>query len=429
MPPYGASGPTAILGTVRPSGIVGWNGSDDGIYGGIDRRMDREFKLIHGLDWPAEIDEAWDGLVARNHRSSFVQSRHWYRSCLENLEGAPDSAVVVIAERRGTVEAILPLRRDTYRVPGAQVSVLRVPRHSHISLHDVVLNDEVDHEGLLSELLQFLRSHGEWRFDAILFGDLLDGSSLLELLCADASLRSIVYEKRACHCLPVMSDDELREHTSKNLHKNLRRVRRKLERQDQHAFLTTRGPRELEAFFERFLEVEASGWKGAAGRGSAIALDSSLHAHYRQLVKSLGDAGQCEIRLLEVNGQTAAALLAWISGDTVYTPKIGYDEEFASLMPGALLLADTVIRLSAEGGTREINMVSDASWTTGWRPERRPVYSASLFAKSPKGALLFRYLQLRAALDRWLRRRAPDLLHGVQTFRSLIGRRLSRLRS
>ena len=113
------------------------------------------------------------------------------------------------------------------------------------------------------------------------------------------------------------------------------------------SFRTTRDPESLSRSFEQFLEVEASGWKGASGTATAILLDTKLQAFYRQLMETFGQDGRCEINQLQIDGRIAAAQFALIAGETLSLLKIGYDQHFVDVAPGQLLLAHTVSRLHA----------------------------------------------------------------------------------
>ncbi len=63
--------------------------------------------------------------------------------------------------------------------------------------------------------------------------------------------------------------DETFSALSKNFRGNLRKARNKLAKLEGVEFVSARGPEELASALEVFLDVEASGWKGASGTGTA----------------------------------------------------------------------------------------------------------------------------------------------------------------
>jgi len=322
--------------------------------------MERKFQIIVGHDWPDSVSQAWRTLSENNPRSSHVHTYSWNRACVEHLGTGPESAILILVYQGKTLEAIFPFSTDVHRTLGIRVRVLRLSQHPHINLHDVVLCGDIDHHNLVADLFRFLKSHRDYECDVMQFGSLLENSSALQLLRNEKELRTTVFASAACDCVPVMSEDELRNFVSKNMRGNLRKARNKLDKCGEVKFRTTREPVLLRQFFAHFLEVEASGWKGAAGAGTAIKLHASLTAFYRQLVESFSVGKRCEINLLEVDGRVVAGQFALIAGDTMYLLKIGYDEEFREVAPGNLLLAHTLHRLREEGEVVEVNLITDA---------------------------------------------------------------------
>jgi CelD/BcsL family acetyltransferase involved in cellulose biosynthesis len=153
-------------------------------------------------------------------------------------------------------------------------------------------------------------------------------------------------------------------------------------------FRSTRHPDALKQAFTRFLEVEASGWKGKDGTGSAISLDPRIADFYKQLVDRFGARGNCEINLLEVDGRAVAGQFALIVADIMYLLKIGYNEEYSQIAPGNLLLEHTLDRLNSEGLIREVNLVTGVAWHSSWRPTRHRVFRCYCYSSSLPGLVL-----------------------------------------
>ena len=97
---------------------------------------------------------------------------------------------------------------------------------------------------------------------------------------------------------------------------------------------------------DRFLELEASGWKGAAG--TAIACDPATTAYFREICRRFGAAGRLEVRSLDVAGGPVAMEVALHAGDGVFHLKTAYDERYSKFNPGVLALVDNADRFAAE---------------------------------------------------------------------------------
>jgi CelD/BcsL family acetyltransferase involved in cellulose biosynthesis len=87
----------------------------------------------------------------------------------------------------------------------------------------------------------------------------------------------------------------------------MRKAHRRLAQHEGIRFVTAVDPAELEKELESFLAIEASGWKGQAGIQTAIFLDQALVAFYRDLVRTLGADGNCEINTLYADDRCIAA--------------------------------------------------------------------------------------------------------------------------
>jgi hypothetical protein len=357
--------------------------------------MDRRFEILEGADEFIKIRDSWNDLTARNARSRYFQTYAWYRAYANNLEASPESLVLVLAFQGNRLEAIFPLQYKKIKFLGLSLRVLQAPQHSHLNLHDIVLDGEHGHEGLLFELLGFLKDQKSYRCDALNLGRVLEDSNVLKLVREDQRLRTTIFPSGHCDSVPPLSEEELPGFVSKNLKGNLRKARSKLTKQDKVEFLTTRDPELLPEYFAAFLDVEASGWKGSRGSGTAIKLCDSLTGFYADLTEQFGTQQRCEINLLKIDEKVAAVQFGLIAGQTMHLLKIGYAEGFAQCAPGSVLMANTLNRLSVDSEISDVNLVSDAGWHTSWRPIQQPVYKCCVYRDGLAARLLLGFGQGR----------------------------------
>ena len=322
---------------------------------------------------------------------------------MERLGLPGDTTMLVTAWRGNDLEAVFPFTVDALRLFGFRLRVLRLPQHLHINLNDVALRPEISHDGLIAELFGFLGTQTSLACDVIDFGDVIENSAIHNLLAHAQGVRFTLLRKRVSSCMPVMSEEQLRKHISKNMRASLRKAKNKLDSHADVRFLSTRDPENLPQLFERFLAVEASGWKGEKGAGTAILLDADLVGFYRQLLETFGQDGKCEINLLEADGRVAAAQFALIAGQTLYLLKIGYDQGLAEIAPGNLLLAHTLTRLHDRGELAHVNLITDVDWHSRWRPRQLAVYGARCYGHTPGGTLAYLYQRTRTGLATWRR--------------------------
>lgn len=361
----------------------------------------RTFQVVTGDAGLGEIRSDWQELASNIARLGFYQTFAWYQGFFEHLANRSESCIVVLVKQVGKLEAIVPLEVSLEKRFGISVHILRAPRHEHMNLYDILLNSSFDNRYLFSDLLQFLKEHRDYRCDVLQFGRILEDSAALEMIREDSDLRYIGGMVGHCDYLEVTSEEDLFRRLSKNARANLRKSRKKLANFTNVEELSTRDPELILRFLDSFMEVEASGWKGAHGTGTAIALDPSLVRFYRHLAESLSLSANCEVNLLQINGKSVAAQFGIVLGDTLYLLKIGYDEEFASLAPGNLLVVRLLNRLFAEGTVKYVSLITDARWHASWKPSTYEIFSYSCYSGSIKARLSYMYLQyLRPLINR-----------------------------
>jgi CelD/BcsL family acetyltransferase involved in cellulose biosynthesis len=98
---------------------------------------------------------------------------------------------------------------------------------------------------------------------------------------------------------------------------------------------------------ERFLAMEASGWKGRAR--TAMLCDPGRAAFFRDMCASFSAGGRLHFSSLEAGGTSVAMKCQVVSGRGLYNLKTAYDERFAQFSPGVLLEIEAV-RLFHGGG-------------------------------------------------------------------------------
>lgn len=269
------------------------------------------------------------------------------------------------------VRLICPLEARTDRTLGRSIPVWGLFAHPHWPLADVICPEDDARRAFVPVLAEYLRQSGE-RCRLAVLGPLPEESVLWEGLrglgprdyAADASARTFVFD-----CDKPL--DDLRSRLPSHFRKDLRRQGRRLQALDDVRFETrsAAGNPGFDALFEDFLRVESSGWKGASGTGSAVALQQAHRAFYRALATDFGEGDACEISALYAQGQCIAAEFSMRTGGEYATLKVGYNQSFARFSPGHLLLDLTLERCCNDPRIQRYNQLSDASWLHVWRPD------------------------------------------------------------
>lgn len=171
---------------------------------------------------------------------------------------------------------------------------------------------------------------------------------------------------------------------SKNMRQNLNYARRKLEQLPGYELRFMGGQNLDEKVLEQFFVLEGSGWKGKDG--TAICLHEALLNFYRALAHTSAQQQNFELHGLFVDNKLIAAHYAVICGQNMVLQKIAYDESYAKLSPGGVLLLAVIKREYESGKRRSIDLVGRDDWKERWNVRqihyRRLQISAGVLASA-----------------------------------------------
>jgi CelD/BcsL family acetyltransferase involved in cellulose biosynthesis len=140
--------------------------------------------------------------------------------------------------------------------------------------------------------------------------------------------------------------------------KELRRQRRRLEESAPLAFSSADTWPGIQVALQDFVELEASGWKGAAG--TAASDDPAVLEFFRTAIVDLAAEGHARVDRLTHGDRVIAAAVTLTSGNTAWFWKIAYSEDLARSSPGVQLVMDCTERLLAEGGPARVDSCAAA---------------------------------------------------------------------
>ncbi|MGM0412716.1 MAG: GNAT family N-acetyltransferase [Pseudomonadota bacterium] len=260
----------------------------------------------------------------------------------------------------------------------------RAPRNDQTSYVDLVATDDDAARSALRELPGVVGRHGGAR---LVFDRVLGGSNLL-VPGSGARVDSLPGKRSDWLDLKGGSDVFL-DGLGRHFRKELRRKRRRAEDRGPLAFRIAAAGQadaaEQDEAFADFLRLEAAGWKGTEGTGTAIALHPELRAFYAGLREAFTSEPRWRVHRLFIGEVCVAAQLAVESGGTVYLLKIAFDEGYAGASPGLLAVAALIEALDAEPAVERVTFVTGNRYQDVWRPRQRAVYRVTLYAPGPAG--------------------------------------------
>ena len=222
----------------------------------------------------------------------------------------------------------------------------------------------------------------------------------LERSTAELGLRPVELDRFERATLARREDGDYLTLSPKH-RRNFERLRRRLER-DLGGELLLRDRTQDPGAREEFLRVEASGWKGEAGTGTAFAPIGHGELFLR-ICDRMAGRGMLELVSAEIEDRSVAMLCNFVSGDTIFAFKIGADAELAKYSPGIQLSILYLDHFDALAGVRRAdscaepgNQMINRLW-----PDRRELGIRAIPARDVKGVLARPGLKGMA----WARRR------------------------
>jgi CelD/BcsL family acetyltransferase involved in cellulose biosynthesis len=159
------------------------------------------------------------------------------------------------------------------------------------------------------------------------------------------------------------------------------------------------------AAVERFLALEASGWK--ARKGTALRSDPAHTAFFQEVCDAFARRGCLQLLSLQAGDTTYAMLCSLVASDTAFQFKIAFDERFARCAPGVQIEVDAVDMMGAAfPQVRELDTCADPrnAMANALFPDRVPLQTVALPRPGLRGrrdrALVRAALKTRNAIRR-----------------------------
>jgi CelD/BcsL family acetyltransferase involved in cellulose biosynthesis len=166
---------------------------------------------------------------------------------------------------------------------------------------------------------------------------------------------------------------------SSKLRSKLAYTTRRLSAQGPIQMRMAREQDDIQGYFEEFLRLESSGWKGAHGSGTAIALVPSAKAFFSSLLVQSNPYFETDIALMfcaekAVAGQFLIRVARW-----EHQYKIAYDEAYSKLSPGQILHQMVIEQAKVSDGIDRVSLVTGQTWHKEWAPIPEPTLQIYIF--------------------------------------------------
>lgn len=318
-------------------------------------------------------ERPWRALLAEVGSPRFFQTYEWYAAFFAHLWPHELPFGVIELQRDGECVGVFPYVLQSVRRFGLTLRVLALPESPHWILSDLVLAADLDPRSSLRAICTCLTEAGV-RWHALRLARVPEHSHAHRW---SAGLPGTLVRPGggSRYFDATQSFAELSAQFAGRLRKTLKKGHKRLAQSGAFEWLCVgSGDPRLPWAFEQFLALEASGWKGAQGSGSAIALSGAVTHFYQQLLGAQSPHLRSEIHLLCLADRPIAAQFASVCGTQRSIHKIAYDESWQQASPGSLLMANTLERSCLQGPIQRLSLVTDMPWMRDWNPTRETVY-------------------------------------------------------
>ncbi|MFH0994398.1 MAG: GNAT family N-acetyltransferase [Pseudomonadota bacterium] len=335
------------------------------------------------------LRDTWEDVISGMHHRRFYHLWEWHHSYLKCLDPDPQSLLYFLFTKGKTPVAIFPLRFTKLSLRGMQLKTLAFPSHDHMSICDIICHRDALHLPLFQLLAKHLRNQGE-PWDVIHLPHLLEDDGAITALQQHPPSAYLLRHEGGCDFINVTGTYEAYTlGLSKKFRTNLKRTRHHLNQLPGVRITFAQDGPELEDGLDAFMDVEASGWKGPQGIGTAIKLQPRLVCFYRELTRAFSVSGKVAINTLNVDKKCVAAQFWLLVDDTVYMLKTGYNEAFKHYAPGKQLVHLFIQRCMEDGTVKSINFVTNREWHADWRPKTLDKSELYIFNTSLAGIICF----------------------------------------
>jgi CelD/BcsL family acetyltransferase involved in cellulose biosynthesis len=364
----------------------------------------RKIVSLCGRSGFEQLTTQWDQLISRMEKARFFQHPDWYRALFDSALADPDESLFVAVSDGPDLVGLLPLHIDRICKLGATIHTIGLCYNpQHMLLADCIIDDSRECTWLISSVVRWLHEACPVAWDVLLLDKVPQRSASYRLLSAEPARLVVPDITGSSAHVPTESEDVALGPVSGSFKRNLRRLAKRAEETAPLRYEVIDTLPELDHAFPQFLEVEASGWKGTCGTGTAIVHDTNLVNFYHELMHRFGKRGQCIINQLIHGDKVVASQFGLLVSGAYNILKIGYREDHAWFAPGNLAMERTIRWCCAHPDVHELSFVTCPSWGHLWKPQQEDVASFRIFNPTLKGRLLHSGLHTKRLYDKWRR--------------------------
>lgn len=306
------------------------------------------------------LGDAWERLSLNVIEENPYYSPLFLRAMLEHIEGECEIKALVVYNQ-GVLVGFLPFVVDKWHWLGAAL-VNKAFKHPFITLTIPLVDRQYPDrvvEALVIAMVEHGASGGFWLFDnfnlkgpvGLLFSDVFNAGDLSSKIF-DEFDRTVLdhgptFEQHMATCV------------SNKRRRDLKRNRKRLSKRGEVVMRSFTQGEELTGAVDDFLKMEAAGWKGK--KGTALACHEATEVFSRNVFGTGDEKSITRADVLYLDARPIALSLAIHTGNTAFTMKCTYDEDYRTYSPGLLLEQDIIEDFLKTGWVERLDSATTVS--------------------------------------------------------------------
>lgn len=345
-----------------------------------------QVQVIETVDALRTLEPEWERLWSEDPAGDIFTSVDWFLTWWkhfghgvgagalvlsdgERLVSVPGRGArlhVLVVREKGDIVAIAPLiivRGWWRRCP---VRILALPLNNHGPRSGFIMSRAM--HTACTAMVEHLVESLAW--DIMLLDGIPRLSGVVPLFQKAAARREVVGQSNSLWSHSYLTlDGTWQEYLlckTHNFRRQLRRSERALEQLGKVTVERFEGSAGVESGMPAFMEVDRESWK--AKHGESIALQSDVGAYYRDLALRFARRKRCQIWILSIAHEPAAAFLCLCDKRQVlYTLKTAYKDKFAGpkYSPSRVLMAH-IIQEAWQNGLKGIDFAGRMPFAERW---------------------------------------------------------------
>lgn len=332
-----------------------------------------------------DLKEEWNALLVHDRRYRPYLSHEWFQLWFSYFKDQSELLIVQVKDGDQTA-AIFPFVKQKATHKGIPVTEVELAGNIASPARCFLFRpmDDSEKEAIILQVFRSLRDITNWDVMKLISlpEEMLNMNSLIRAIQGTgvSYTKSVGFGNWYLDGIDFSGDEYIRSR-SRNIKRNLKRKREKLEGMGDVQFKTmTNGSRDqINAYMDLYYDVFNKSWK-----------DWELHpTFHRDLALLASEQGWLRLEFLMIDENPIAAQLSLVCERILYSIRSFYDQTYRKMAPGILLLGEAVKNAINDDHVEEIDLlIGDEDYKQAWAPKRRERLDLIVYSNSLKGRLL-----------------------------------------